>query len=289
MSNVTDPTSIAHLSDVHLLAAGEGTSSRIDLGTRFVSLGRALDVRGRATKLARALWAAATSRAHHVVISGDLTEMGTTAQFEAFAESLFDSGIDPERIILAPGNHDAYTAPGAWTRALEGPLAPFRRGAAAEDGKVVERDGVVFFPVDVACHQPVTRSAGELREATLAALARRFDDSAWRGLARVVVLHHPPFARSFRAWHWIDGLRGWQGLAALLQAHPDVAVLHGHLHHATDRRASASGDDRIFGVSAVVDDPDAEARIRCYTTAGGAAQPAGGAVVTGAVAGSLAA
>src|SRR5689334_22760877 len=98
---------IAHLSDVHTL---EPSKQAYGWGVKFVSIHRPLDAAARLRKLARALAAARRSGADHVVISGDLTEMGSEAQFAAFAEVLDASGIDPDRVTLVPGNHDAYTS-----------------------------------------------------------------------------------------------------------------------------------------------------------------------------------
>jgi Icc protein len=247
----TNTRKIAHLSDVHVL--GTRARAALDLGTRFVSFGRKLDATERAAKLGRALAAAKAGGAGHFVLSGDLTETGTPEQFEALGELLHDARIDPDRVVLVPGNHDTYAAPDAWARALAGPLSAFRRGAASEHGKVVERDGATFFPLDVACHQHVTRSAGELSNDAADALERRLADPGTHGERRVVVLHHSPFPHASRAWQWIDGLRGAERLVSILARFPDVLVLHGHLHYAVARSVGPGGD-RVFGATAVVDD-----------------------------------
>src|SRR5690348_15419681 len=150
---------IAHLSDVHTL---EPQRDAYGWGHKFVSIHRPLDGAGRLRKLERALAAAKQSGADHVVISGDLTEMGTEAQFAAFAEVLQASGLEPARVTLVPGNHDAYTAGGAWTRALEGPLAPYAASSARAPGHVVDRGDVVILPVDTSRYQSVALSGGHL-------------------------------------------------------------------------------------------------------------------------------
>src|SRR5689334_5809263 len=100
-------TRIAHISDLHLLedkhqlrAAGE----RLRLS--FLSFGRRLDAEERRQRLRSALWSYRASGAEHLVVTGDLTEDGTEAQFEALAEVFLDSGIDPREVTLVPGNHD---------------------------------------------------------------------------------------------------------------------------------------------------------------------------------------
>src|SRR5450432_2080609 len=101
-------TRIAHISDVHLLA--EPAQKRHDLRVRFLSFGRVLDAAARIRKLKTALCKALRSGADHVLVSGDLTESGTPEQFETLASVLDELRIDPERLTLVPGNHDAYTS-----------------------------------------------------------------------------------------------------------------------------------------------------------------------------------
>jgi 3',5'-cyclic AMP phosphodiesterase CpdA len=115
-----------------------------------LSLGRALDAGARRKKLVRSLRTAVRSGADHVIVSGDLTESGTPEQFEALADALHEVRIDPEHLTLVPGNHDAYAAPDAWARALEGPLRAWAMASATAPGKIVERGGLAILPLDVA-------------------------------------------------------------------------------------------------------------------------------------------
>jgi 3',5'-cyclic AMP phosphodiesterase CpdA len=243
------------------------------MGHRFLSFGRPLDPVGRRRKLAHALSAARRVGAHHVVISGDLTEIGTPGEFECLAESLHDSGIAPSRITLVPGNHDLYTSPDAWRAALDGPLAAFKETSADRPGRIVECQGVRFLPVDVAYHQPVTRSSGWMSDAVFDIVHGRAADTAFADRPLVLVQHHPPFVRKTRALHWIDGLVGAARLMHLLEAFRHVWVLHGHLHYAVNR-ALGCGVNRILGATAVVDDKDAP-RVRLYDVQDGRLTSAG--------------
>ena len=100
-------TRIAHLSDVHMLDSRPGGSrSGWSMRHHFLSFGRPLDDVGRRRKFAHALSAARRAGAGHVVVSGDLTEVGAPGEFEALAEVLHESEFAPERITLVPGNHD---------------------------------------------------------------------------------------------------------------------------------------------------------------------------------------
>lgn len=253
---------IAHLSDVHILDPLTRRSvNRYRFATKLVSLGRAIDPRMRARKLARALRAAKSAGADHIVISGDLTELGDQTEFEQFAEVLEEVGVDEEEVTLVPGNHDAYTSASGWRKALEGPLRRFARTSAAEPGKVVERGPVALLPIDSTCFQSVVRAGGVFTADAARAVERRLVDPALRDKAIVLVLHHSPFVQhKTPVMQWIDGLRGCAQVTDLLARHPRLQVLHGHLHRAVDKMLTAAGATRarVFGASAVCDDPDSD-------------------------------
>ncbi len=235
--------------------------------TRFLSLGRPLDAVGRERKLRRAIDGAKRVGADHVVISGDLTEIGAPGEYETLAEVLHDSGLPPERVTLVPGNHDLYSAADGWRWALEGPLAAFARTSAGEPGKVIDVGSATLMPIDATFHQPVTRSAGRMADETLELIEKRATEADLAGRPLVVVQHHPPFERSTSALHWLDGLVGAARMMHVLETFRNLFVLHGHLHHIIDR-ALGCGIHRILGATAVVDDRDAS-RIRLYDVYGG--------------------
>ncbi len=255
---------VAHLSDVHVLErrqpVGGGDGEGYTLRTRLVSYARSFAPEARVEKLRRSLAAARGSGASHIVISGDLTEIGNEAQFEVFAETLHDSKITPSSVTLVPGNHDAYTSESSWSRAMSGPLAPFAESSAGEAGKVVDRGEVAFMPIDASCFQSITRAGGEITRVVTDAVEERLRDPALQRKTIVLVLHHPPFAPRGRMSSWVDGLRGSTRLLEIVQRHANVQVLHGHLHKAVDCFA---GGCRIFGAPAVVDDRES-ARVRVY-------------------------
>jgi 3',5'-cyclic AMP phosphodiesterase CpdA len=265
---------IAHLSDVHMLDARPSRArSGYSMGHHFLSFGRPLDAELRKRKLAHALSASQRVGADHIVISGDLTEIGTPGEFETLAEVLHDSGIPADRMTLVPGNHDLYTSAEAWKWALQGPLAAFKETSADRPGRVVEAAGVRLLPVDVARHQPVTRSAGWIGDQELETIQRHGADRGLSDRPLVVVQHHPPFVRTTKALHWIDGLVGAKHLMSLLETFRHLFVLHGHLHSAVNR-ALGCGVARILGATAVVDDRESS-RVRLYDVRDGQLTAAG--------------
>lgn len=275
---------IAHLSDVHTLDPEHRRSTtRYRFATRFVSLGRPVDPRSRARKLTRALAAAKASGADHIVITGDLTEMGDAAEFEHFANLLEDAGIPDGGVTLVPGNHDAYTSGAAWRRALEGPLARWANASATEAGTMVIRGDVAILPIDTSCFQSLARSGGLFTPEAARAVQARIDDPALRNKAIVLVMHHPPFVHHKNpVAEWIDGLRGCTHVLDMLARHPQVQILHGHMHRVVDRIAAlgkgvagVANRARIFGAPATVDDGDDSPRVRLYDLRDGALESAG--------------
>jgi 3',5'-cyclic AMP phosphodiesterase CpdA len=247
---------IAHLSDVHVLEP----KASFDYDVRFVSLARPLDARARIEKLRAAFVAAKRAGADHVVLSGDLTETGTKAQFETFAHALSESGFPTHAVTLVPGNHDAYTKDG-WSWALEGPLRPWAAGAAREPGKVIDLGSAYILPIDVSMHQSITRSAGELTNGVADALEARLLDPALSRKPVIFAQHHPPFPHTRVFWQWVDGLRGYARLLELLVRHAHVHLLHGHLHQVVDRFVRKA---RVFGAPAIVEDERTKPRVRIY-------------------------
>jgi Icc protein len=272
--DATGMTRIVHLSDAHVLDPRPSrTRSGWSMRVRFLSFGRPLDALGRQRKLRRSLQTARRVGANHVVLSGDLTEIGTPGEFETLAELLHDSGIPSDRISLVPGNHDLYTSADAWRWALAGPLAAFARTSADRPGKMLDVGGATLMPIDATFHQPVTRSAGVVAPEVLESIERRAADPAFAGRPLVLVQHHPPFVRKTKAWHWVDGLMGATRMMHLMETFRHLFVMHGHLHAVVDR-ALGCGVQRIFGVTAVVDDQEAS-RIRIYDVRDGKLESAG--------------
>jgi 3',5'-cyclic-AMP phosphodiesterase len=255
---------LAHLSDLHVLESRRRPRTEpFELATRFVSFGRALDPERRRRRVAQAFASATRAGATHFVLTGDLTEVGSPEQFEALAEILHDTSVPPEQVILVPGNHDAYASPDGWRRALEGPLASFRRTAAESPGKVVDCGGLPVLPVDTSFHQRVLRSAGALTADAAQAIAKCLEGSMLRDRQVVLAMHHSPFPHTSRAWQWIDGLQGCEHLMPVLRRFDAVDVVHGHFHHAVERVID-TGRSRVFGTTAVVDDGDTTPRFRLH-------------------------
>ena len=241
---------IAHISDLHLLEPGAAQrTGAARLRLEWLTFGR---TRSPERVRRRALWALRAARdsdARHLIATGDLTEDGVDAQFEALAEVLAESGWAPERVTLVPGNHDAYSDPDAWRRALVGPLRSY---AATSTGRVLDLGGALLVPISTAMHQPLTRAAGKIAPADLDRVGRVAED-AWSAARPVIVaMHHQPFRKWTPLLQWIDGLADHARVTALLERHDHLSVLHGHTHAALDQPVRAGGFSRVFSADATV-------------------------------------
>jgi 3',5'-cyclic AMP phosphodiesterase CpdA len=247
-------TRIAHITDLHLVEhdyARRSASDRYRL--QYLNTGRNIDPARRRAKAVAALRAAGA--ADHVVVTGDLTEDGSPAQFEAVAEVLAEAGLDPERVTLVPGNHDLYTAPDAFRRALMGPLRMYAMASAPS--RTVDLGEALLLPICTAVPQSFLRSAGVLdaRDAErIAALARRNG-------TLIVVQHHPPLGHRNPIRNWIDGLCNVAVSAALLALHAHLHVLHGHLHAQESRQLAGGRLAQVHCAAAVL---ESGAHVRFY-------------------------
>lgn len=230
---------LAQVTDLHLVEREHGSRAGSDWQRlQYLSAGRKIDPEARRDNALQALRQAGRN-ARHILLTGDLTEDGVLAQYELLAEVLDESGIDPRRVTLVPGNHDRYAGALAFEEALEGPLRAY--AATSCMGEVIEltRDGWLM-PVSTAVAQSWLRSAGRLADADLEKIDRFAADAKRAGKLALVAQHHPPHGYGPAAWNFIDGLMNAAAGKALLRAHSGLTFVHGHTHK-LDSVSFASG------------------------------------------------
>lgn len=257
-------TRIAHLTDLHLL---ESSHARRRARERFrlsvLTMGRSIDADEHRRRFVFALREARSSRADHLVISGDLTEDGLDAQFDVLAEVLADSAWSPDEVTIVPGNHDGYDRPDAWERALEGPLRAYRRTSAP--GAATELNGATIVATSTLIDQHWLRAAGRIGEEQCARMRDVLATESKRGRAVVFPMHHPPVPWGLRL-NFLEGLLDVERVTSILRAHDNGHVLSGHTHRGGDH---SLGDDRVarvFIANAVVDH---DAPLRLYEACAG--------------------
>jgi len=167
----------------------------------------------------------------HLLITGDLTQLGTPEEFALAREVLAPLlARGPERVTVIPGNHDRYVAEPPGVGAFEAAFGAFGAFATGEEvltRRLAERWWLVAW--DSARPAPWFSAAGRVRAETLAATER------WlAGLpagAQVIVANHypaffPPPHRHVRS----HGLANQRAVTEWLLRQPVRLYLHGHIH-----------------------------------------------------------
>ncbi len=209
------PTLLVQLTDLHIREPGRLAYRRVDTSRYF----RAMVDSVLALK----------QKADAVVISGDLTDFGRTAEYAALCEQLAPLEGAGVPVYLMPGNHDDR--------------AELRRSFPAHrylgEGP---SDRFIQFAVDVgplrllALDTCVPRqSAGALDRERLAWLEAELAASSGRPV--VIAMHHPPFQTLIGHMDKMGLLAGAAELEAIVARHRNVErIICGHLHRAIDVR-----------------------------------------------------
>lgn len=158
----------------------------------------------------------------HICVSGDLTNIGLPAEFEATRAWL--QGLGPvESMSVIPGNHDAYV------RESLGMMRERWKPWIGEGGfpYVHKRGPVAFVGISTAVPSAPFMACGRVGAEQLAALGPLLESLKQEGLFRVVMIHHPP-QRGVSSWR--KGLHDAQAFRDVIARSGAEVILHGHLH-----------------------------------------------------------
>ena len=200
------PLLIAQLSDPHI-------------GTGPDFLGGRMDTEA-ALRRAVAHVAALQPAPDLLLLTGDLTERGTAAEYAVVADALAPLRMP---VYAVPGNHDDPTvARDALPRCM--PVAPDApNGACCYH---LRHGGLHLIALDTVVPR---QSHGALEADQLAWLARTLD--ACQGEPVLIFMHHPPLPTGIERMDACSLLHGADDMAALVRGHGRVqGVLCGHLH-----------------------------------------------------------
>jgi 3',5'-cyclic AMP phosphodiesterase CpdA len=240
---------LAHLSDAHIGPLPRPLRREL-LGKRFT--GYLNWTRGRANVhdmdvLARLVADIKAQRPNHIVMTGDILNIGLRAEFPLARQWLATLGA-PEDVSFVPGNHDAYvkgTMPD-----LAATFAPWTRGDAKTPAPypyLRVRQQVALIGLSSGVPTPPFVASGRLGRTQCAALAKLLDECAAAELIRVVMIHHPPqkggatFGR---------GLSDAAAFERVIADHGAELILHGHNHKTSVARiAGPKGPVPVIGVA----------------------------------------
>lgn len=228
-------TRIGHLSDIHVPDLSE--MRPLDLFSKRLTgwlnfkLKRENEYAPRV--LDHAVQRLIDARVDLVLISGDLTNLAYTAEFErarAHLSPLTDAGIP---WLVIPGNHDRYLA-----SAVDGRME--RIFADALGKPLRDDDAYPYLSVQAGCAVVGLNSAvanapfmawGEVGEAQRDAALRASDRIQALGLPVVVMVHHHIGLAPHKKKDGNRNLRDSDAVLALARSLGACLILHGHNHY----------------------------------------------------------
>lgn len=171
----------------------------------------------------------------HLVITGDLTHLGTPREFREVAAWLA-TVASPTDLTVVPGNHDTYVhEPWDTTLAQWAPYMASDLGIDADLGQEADsffpslriRSDFALIGVNSARPSPPLLAVGSIGPRQMRKLGEVLEQTRRRGLCRVLLIHHPPVPGSIG---WRKRLTDCRGLQDLIAEHGVEMVLHGHAH-----------------------------------------------------------
>jgi 3',5'-cyclic AMP phosphodiesterase CpdA len=199
-------------------------------------------------------------RPDHVAVTGDLVNIGMGSEFQRAALWMETLG-EASDVSFVPGNHDAYVR--ASMPLLEATFAPWTAGDAHQRGATfpflrIRRD-VAIVGLSSAVPTGPLMATGRLGKAQLEAFAELLRETGAKGLARVVLIHHPPMSGG------TPPLRGLSDAVAFRRVVRDFgaeAILHGHTHRQAVRSLPSRAARTVGGAVPVLGAPSAAAAAR---------------------------
>ncbi|MDE3174635.1 MAG: metallophosphoesterase [Pseudomonadota bacterium] len=243
---------IAHFSDPHLSPAPFplGRELRLKRFLGWVNWKRDREGLNDMEMLDRLVADARAQGPDHIAMTGDAVNLALRHEF-ARAQRWMNSLGAAQDVSFTPGNHDAYVrdalpalaetfAP--WTEGYRFPYLR-RRGEIALIGL---NSGVPTLPF---------LATGRLGQAQLDEFARMLRETA--GLARVVMIHHPPM-QGGRAPR-LRGLDDAGAFEAVVAEHGAELILHGHTHRVMANRLPSPASRNAAGFVPVLGAPSISA------------------------------
>jgi 3',5'-cyclic AMP phosphodiesterase CpdA len=253
---------IAHITDPHLSPAPMPgfADLRLKRVMGFINWKRGRERLNDMGMLARLVADLRAQSPDHVAVTGDLVNIGMPAEFERAASWLRTLG-NPSDVSFVPGNHDAYVR--ASMPLLEAMFAPWTAGDARRDAATYPylrvRGEIAIIGLSSAVPTGPMMATGKLGKAQLAAFAELLAETGARGLARVVLIHHPPIARATPP---LRGLLDAAAFGRIVRDRGAEAILHGHTHQQAVRSLPSRAARTVGGAVPVIGAPSAAAAAR---------------------------
>ena len=188
---------IAHITDPHLSPAPMPgfADLRLKRVMGFINWKRGRERLNDMALLKRLVEDLRAQRPDHVAVTGDLVNIGMAAEFRRAALWMETLG-EPADVSFVPGNHDAYVR--ASMPLLEATFGPWTAGDAPRGGATFPylrvRREIAIIGLSSGVPTGPLMATGKLGKAQREAFAELLRQTGAKGLARVVLIHHPPIA-----------------------------------------------------------------------------------------------
>lgn len=222
---------ILHLSDLHLGPVPFPWREGLKPMLGWINWARKPGAHS-ADALARTLTAVRTATPDHILLTGDIIELGQASEMAA-ALSMLTSITLPTRLSWCPGNHDVYTsAARARLLAQAGDWLCSRQELPLVDHRdlfphATMVDGVAVIALCSGLPTWLFSAEGELGEGQLTRLDRLLARLATDRAFPLIGLHHPPVNDGLNP---LQRLRDRDALLAVLARHRCEVLAHGHVH-----------------------------------------------------------
>jgi 3',5'-cyclic AMP phosphodiesterase CpdA len=251
---------IAHITDPHLGPAPlPGLADfRLKRFMGYVNWKRGRERLNDMALLARLVDDLRAQEPDHVAVTGDLVNIAMPAEFRRAAAWMQTLG-DPPDVSFVPGNHDAYVR--AAMSMLKATFEPWTTGDSGLSAfpYLRVRSEVAIIGLSSGLPTAPLMATGRLGRNQLEAFAALLADTGARGLARVVLVHHPPLAWGAPP---LRGLTDAPAFERVVRERGAEAVLHGHTHKQLVCSLASKGTKTTGGKVPVLGAPSAAAATR---------------------------
>jgi 3',5'-cyclic AMP phosphodiesterase CpdA len=250
---------IAHITDPHLSPAPMPgfADLRLKRVMGFINWKRGRERLNDMGMLRRLVDDLRAQRPDHVAVTGDLVNIGMPVEFHRAALWMETLG-EPSDVSFVPGNHDAYVR--ASMPMLATTFARWAVSDGAPESKAIYpylrvRGEIAIIGLSSAVPTAPLMATGRLGKKQVEAFAELLRQAGAKGLARVVLIHHPPLAGA-------PPLRGLSDAPAFERVVRDFgaeAILHGHIHRQAVRSLPSRAARTVSGAVPVLSAPSAAA------------------------------
>ena len=203
----------------------------------------------------------------HLLVGGDLVNLGLPQEFEASRRLLAATGLPAEAISAVPGNHDRYTSDSYRRRLFESYFGAYATSTVPfEDGPfpfLQPRRGFCVLGLCSGWPASPIQARGTIGARQLGRLELLLRHRDARP-PLLVLVHHPPLPYPNPLDQWLNGLHDGKELLRLLEG-TGATVLHGHRHLALHVVVETRrGPLRVIGAPSASDRGGGSERTRGY-------------------------